>query len=335
MIFFTIATLLPVPLIAAAVLWGGVWMVVAFLSVTVLVGGLDGLIRRIEPAREDVEFPAANALSVTLVLAHFMLLPLVVWGFAADTLSWVGKLALWLTAGIYFGQVSNSNAHELIHKSQRWLHHLGMWTYTSMLFGHHTSAHMLIHHRYVATQMDPNSARLGEGFYRYARRAWLGSFREGYAAEKARLDRVGGGLLDNPYVTYLAGGMIALVLAIYIGGIAGLIGFVAVALNAQLQLLLSDYVQHYGLHRSMRGDKPEPIGPQHSWNSPHWYSSAFMLNAPRHSDHHSHPGRAFPALNVPKDAPMLPRSIPIMATIALAPPLWRRVMDKRARKWAA
>lgn len=335
MILFAFATLLPIPLIAAAIVWGGTWMVLAMLSVTVLVGGLDRLIRRTTTAEDDREFPAATALSISLVIGHFALLPLVIWGFAADTLSLLGKVALWFTAGIYFGQVSNSNAHELIHKGQRWLHGLGMWTYISMLFGHHTSAHVLIHHRYVATRMDPNSASLGEGFYRYAWRAWRGSFREGYRAENARLDRVGGWLFDNPYVTYIAGAGIMLVLAAYIGGLAGLLGYVAVALNAQLQLLLSDYVQHYGLHRGMRGDKPEPVGPQHSWNSPHWYSSAFMLNAPRHSDHHAHPGRAFPALTVPEGAPILPSSVPIMATVALAPPLWRRIMDKRARKWAA
>ena len=110
---------------------------------------------------------------------------------------------------------------------------------------------------------------------------------------------------------------------------------VGVAAYAQLQLLLSDYVQHYGLRRGLRADgRREPVGPQHSWNAPSWYSGAMMLNAPRHSDHHLRPGRAFPDLSLdPVKMPMLPRSLPVMATIALVPPLWRRVMDRRAARW--
>ena len=121
-----------------------------------------------------------------------------------------------------------------------------------------------------------------------------------------------------------------------IGGHGGLLGYVLLAVHATTQLLLSDYVQHYGLSRALRdGGKPEPVGPRHSWNSPHWYSSAFMLNAPRHSDHHAHPGRPYSALSVAEDAPTLPHSLPVMAMLALVPPLWRRVMTPRALRWAA
>jgi len=59
-----------------------------------------------------------------------------------------------------------------------------------------------------------------------------------------------------------------------------------------------------------------------------------MLNAPKHSDHHMHPGRAFPALTVTRGVmPILPYSLPMMAVIALIPPLWMRLMDKRVARW--
>jgi alkane 1-monooxygenase len=80
----------------------------------------------------------------------------------------------------------------------------------------------------------------------------------------------------------------------------------------------------------------ERAGPQHSWNAPQWFSSAMMLNAPRHSDHHLHPGRPFPALRLdPADMPVLPHSMPVMATLALAPPLWRRAMAPCVSRWSA
>jgi alkane 1-monooxygenase len=94
--------------------------------------------------------------------------------------------------------------------------------------------------------------------------------------------------------------------------------------------MLSDYVQHYGLSRRIMADgKPEPVGSRHSWNAPHLMSSALMLNAPRHSDHHANPARPFPALRLEDNMPMLPRSLPVMACVALFPRLWRRVMDPR------
>ena len=86
--------------------------------------------------------------------------------------------------------------------------------------------------------------------------------------------------------------------------------------------------------RKVIDGKPEPVGPRHSWNSPHWFSSAVMLNAPRHSDHHAHPSRPYDTLIIPEGSPMLPRSLPMMATLALFPRRWRKVMDPLAAKWA-
>jgi alkane 1-monooxygenase len=59
-----------------------------------------------------------------------------------------------------------------------------------------------------------------------------------------------------------------------------------------------------------------------------------MLNAPRHSDHHMHPARSFPALELSaENMPILPHSLPVMACLALVPGLWRKVMDRRVAKW--
>ena len=40
-------------------------------------------------------------------------------------------------------------------------------------------------------------------------------------------------------------------------------------------------------------------------------------------------------LDLPQAAPMLPRSLPVMACLALWPRAWRRVMDPRVAKWRA
>lgn len=332
MLLFAIASLTPALLICLATLSGGGWAFALLAYMAVFVPVLDLLVARVTPPAEAEEFPVANALSVALALAHLVALGLAVWGLSGAELSVLQKVALFFGAGLWFGQVSNSNAHELIHRGSRLLHRLGVAVYVSLLFGHHASAHVLVHHVRVATPDDPNSARLGEGFYRFALRAWMGSFREGLRAETARMARTGRPRWRHPYGVYVGGAVVTLGAALGLGGAGGVLALIGLAGYAQMQLLLSDYVQHYGLSRTMRPDgKPEPVADGHSWNSPHWYSSALMLNAPRHSDHHARPLRPYPALRL-TDGPQLPRSLPVMATLALFPRRWRRVMDRRVAR---
>ena len=337
---FAAATLTPIPLLLAAAAFGGGFVVVALAYLTVFTFALDELVAFAgDEAPEGSEFPAADTLSAVLAVAHYVLLGVAVWAISWDGLhgTWE-KAGLFAAFGIFFGQVSNSNAHELIHRSSRGLRGLGAWVYTSLLFGHHTSAHTRIHHRFIGTMEDPNTARLGESFYAYAVRAWGGSFKAGCEVETSMLRMRDGSVRwwRHPYALYLGGAGLTVLIAGLIGGAVGMAVLIGLAAYAQLQLLLSDYVQHYGLIRQlMPNDKPEPVAARHSWNAPHWFSSALMLNAPRHSDHHAHPGKRYPDLTLPdeEEAPMLPRSLPTMAVLALYPPFWRKVMDWRAMEW--
>ncbi|WP_281983957.1 alkane 1-monooxygenase [Thalassorhabdomicrobium marinisediminis] len=332
---FYLATLTAPLLVAAGALWGGIWSVAGVLWMTALTALLDRLVSVTLPVVEGDEFPAADHLTRTLALAHFLLWLLVI----AALSGWTGlggweKLGVFLGAGLFMGQVSNSNAHELIHRPARHLRRLGRWVYISLLFGHHASAHPLVHHVHVGTRADPSTARLGEGFYRFWGRAWIGGFRDGLRAETRRSVRSGRPRWRHPYLGYLVGAVAVLLIAFVIGGGAGVLWAVLLAIFAQSQLMLSDYVQHYGLQRKIGADgRAEPVGPKQSWNAPQPASSALMLNAPRHSDHHCTPNRAFPGLVLDADMPMLPRSLPVMASLALVPPLWKRVMNPRAARW--
>lgn len=334
---FAIATILPVILIAAGAIMGGWFAAVAFGYMTVLTYGLDKFISHTPTVLDEDETQgAADFLSITLAICHFLLLGLVVYALGGGFPRTLGSSAMtFLAAGLFFGQVSNSNAHELIHRSSRILRALGVWVYISLLFGHHASAHRKVHHRWVATPDDPNTAQEGETFYDFAPSAWVGSFVAGYEMEKQDRERSQKRGI-NPYYLYVIGSIAMVLLALRIGGIGGGVVYVFLCFHAQIQLLLSDYVQHYGLLRDKQADGSYgPVSAAHSWNAPHWFSSHLMLNAPRHSDHHAHPMRPYPALKLPKaqDAPLLPYSLPIMATIALVPALWMRVMGRALRKW--
>lgn len=334
---FAIATMTPVALLLIAAGFGGVFAWIAIGYMTIFTFALDELISYTTPeVEEGVEFPAADELSIILAAAHFILLLVAVYAIAGHTeLGWLSRLLLFLAFGMFFGQVSNSNAHELIHRSDKRLFTLGMWVYISLLFGQHTSAHRLVHHRYVATPDDPNSAESGESFWEFLPRAWVGAFLAGYATEREMRSKASSEGM-NPYVIYVLGELAFLIFFYLLMGIGGLLIYILLSLYAQVQLMLSDYVQHYGLSRRLDPDgRPEPVSDRHSWNSGRWFSSALMLNAPRHSAHHAHPAWPYPELTLPgpDEAPRLPYSLPVMATIALFPALWFRIITPRLERW--
>ncbi|QYX57228.1 alkane 1-monooxygenase [Roseovarius sp. SCSIO 43702] len=336
MILFALASITPLALVLGAATWGGAlaWLAVGYM--TVLVFGMDRLIaREAVNAPEGAEFPAAGVLLWVLGVGHFGVLGAALWAVAGPgTLDGGERFLVALAAGLVFGQISHPAAHELIHRPGRGARLLGRLVYASLLVGHHASAHLRVHHVHVGTARDPNSPPRGRGFYRYALNAGVGSFRAGFREESAMLARAGRAWWRHPYVLYLGVGLgLTVAVALWLGW-RGVAVFVGLSAYAQMQILLSDYVQHYGLRRRIRGDgRPEPVDLRHSWNAPHWYSSALMVNAPRHSDHHVTPGRPFPALQLRADMPMLPLPVPVMASIALIPPLWRRVMDPRVVEW--
>jgi alkane 1-monooxygenase len=332
---FAFATLTPVALIALAAVNGGLWGWAALGYITLLVFVMDKLAaREAKNADTEAEFPAADHLLVVLGLAHFALLALVLWAVAGPGgLSRVDRGLVAVAAALLFGQISHPVAHELIHRPPRAMRLLGRLIYTSMLMGHHASAHMLVHHVHVGSDKDPNSPPRGMGFWHYAPRAWWQSLRRAYKAE-TRLRR-GRLSLSHPYAIYGLGAAGLIAIAGLAFGAKGLAALFTMAIYAQLQILMADYVQHYGLRRATLPDgRLEPLGPQHSWNAPEWFSSAMMLNAPRHSDHHITPNRPYPALQLDQQAmPTLPYSLPVMACLATVPPLWRRVMDPLCAAW--
>lgn len=326
---FALASLPPVLLLTLGTFEGGAWLWAAALYTSFFAFGLDealGMASR-EGAPESTE-RAANRLSIVLAVAHLVLIPLAVAAVSGVTdLTTLERVLAFLGFGLFFGQVSNSNAHELIHRSSARLFGLGKWVYISMLYGHHTTAHRLLHHAHVATPLDPNFPPKGRSFYSYFPRGWVRSFTRGFAVERARAARTG---RRNPYVDYVGGALVFLIAVWLAFGLAGVLAYLGLCFYAQSQLAMVDYLQHYGLARRKRPDgsyAPQSI--HNSWNSPHWFSSHMMVNASRHSDHHANPGRVYPALRLPDEMPVLPYSLPAMGIIALVPPLWFKLMDKR------
>lgn len=329
---FAAMALLPLALCLLAAALGGVWVWLAIFYLGLVVAGLDLVLPANDAdAPEGAEFPGSDALLAVIAVAAPLLIALVVLG--AAQWGWA-EAGLILAAGFWLGQVAHPAAHELIHRADRRLFRLGQVVYAALAMGHHASSHRLVHHVHVATPEDPATARSGQGFWRFLLRAEAEGFRKGLAAETALRARRAKGL--HPYVLYAGITLCAAGLALALGGWPGLVVWMLLCLHTKLQIHLSDYVQHYGLQRRRLPDgRLEPVGPRHSWNGGQWLSGHMMLNAPRHSDHHAHPLRPYPALRLPgaEDAPRLPLPLPLACTMALVPPLWRRVMRPHVARW--
>jgi alkane 1-monooxygenase len=96
-------------------------------------------------------------------------------------------------------------------------------------------------------------------------------------------------------------------------------------------LEIINYLEHYGMLRQKVGEKQryERVLPMHSWNSNNVVTNIFLYHLQRHSDHHANPTRRYQTLRDFKESPALPTGYAGMLTLALFPPLWRRVMDHR------
>ncbi|NKX44373.1 alkane 1-monooxygenase [Roseicyclus persicicus] len=329
---YALVTLVPALLIAlGATVWGFA-SVLALLWLTLIAAGMDRLLA--PPRLDDHDHaPWSDRLAAGLGVVHLGLLALVLAALGDPRFGFGETLALFFAAASFFGQVSHPNAHELIHRKPPLLRGLGAAVYTSVGFGHHVSAHRLVHHRHVGTEEDPNTPLPGEDFWTYLPRAWRGSFEAGLQSEADRLERRGlpAQSLRNPYVAWVGGAALALVAAFALGGLGGGLAWIGLAALFGAQVLMSDYIQHYGLQRlELPNGRREPVGPHHSWNAPRGFSSYLMMNAPAHSEHHLHPDRPYDRLDPQADVPTLPWSLPVMAVLATIPPVWHRMMDRRA-----
>jgi alkane 1-monooxygenase len=253
------------------------------------------------------------------------------WQWAYGNLSVVESIGLASTVGTVSGIAINT-AHELGHKresSERWLSKVAL---AQTFYGHFFIEHNRGHHVRVSTPDDPASSRLGESFYEFWPRTVKGSLLSAIEIEKKRLDRTGDGFWSVKNDLFQAWSMSVVLFAV----LTAVFGWVVLpylifqAIFGFSLLEVVNYLEHYGLLRQKKEDgRFERCQPGHSWNSNQVASNVFLYHLQRHSDHHAHPTRRYQALRNFEEAPDLPGGYATMIVVALFPPAWKRVMDKR------
>lgn len=292
-----------------------------------------------DPATEQSKLTWYRTITLIWAPLQFLTLFGLIW-YVTQTghLSALEKIVLFFGVGVITGTVGINYSHELMHQKNKTERRLGDFLLAMALYSHFRSEHLLVHHRYVGTPRDPVTARYNEGFHRYFPRVLRQSLVSAFKAERDMLARrdLPWTDLSNPFFRYWALQGAMLLLAFVLGGWAGLALFLWQAWIAIWQLELVNYIEHYGLTRKHLGEgRYEHVKPQHSWNAAHKVSNWLLINLQRHSDHHYKPDRRFPLLQnyTEADAPQLPYGYPLMTMVAMVPPVWRRVMNPRVRRW--
>lgn len=339
--FWMTLALIPVAWLGA--LQGG-WTVILLPIVTwYFFSALDAILglnlENADPETDEDQLTWYRAITLIWAPLQFITLFGLIWYVPrAEHLGALETIVLFFGVGVITGTVGIPYSHELMHQTNRLERGLADFLLAMVLYSHFRSEHLLVHHVHVGTPRDAVTARYNEGFHRYFRRVLRESLISAFRAEAARLERKGHPWTDraNPFWRYWALQAAMLLLALLLGGWIGVLLFVWQAFIAIWQLELTNYVEHYALTRKHLGDgKYEHVKPHHSWNAAHKASNWLLINLQRHSDHHYKPNRRFPLLQnyTEAEAPQLPYGYPIMTMAAMIPPVWRRVMNPRVRRW--
>ncbi|MGA6209421.1 alkane 1-monooxygenase [Nocardia testacea] len=311
--------------------WLGPIVVLVIIPLLDVLVGDDGT----NPRDEDYETLSNDRFYrwCTYLFLPFQLIGLTLAGYlwAGSELSVLDKIGLATTLGLVSGIGINA-AHELGHRVERLERWLAKIALAQSGYGHFFVEHNRGHHARVATPEDPASARLGESLWTFLPRSVLGGFRSAIALERERLQRAGSGwwsprnhILQAWSMTVALFGALMLVFGWEILPYL----LLQAALGAGL-LETVNYIEHYGLLRERRANgRYRRCTPRDSWNSDRLVTNIFLFHLQRHSDHHANPGRRYQTLRSSDEAPQLPAGYAAMVVLAVVPPLWRRVMDKR------
>lgn len=245
------------------------------------------------------------------------------------TIDVIGRtVAMGLMCGVYGINV----AHELGHRTNKFDQFVSKILLTSSLYLHFFIEHNRGHHRNVGTPEDAATARKGETVYYFWCRTVVGSYINSWRiVEKERTrKKLNVWSLGNEMLQFQFIQVVVLMSIYFIFGIYSLFGFIATAVLGIILLETVNYIEHYGLARKKINDfRYEEVTPIHSWNSDYVLGRLVLFELTRHSDHHTTPSKHYQLLDSPEGASTLPAGYPAMIILALIPPLWFSVMDKR------
>lgn len=236
------------------------------------------------------------------------------------------------SVGIVLGVNGINVAHELGHRQQTNERFLGKLLLLPSHYMHFYIEHNFGHHLHAATPEDPATARYNQSVYSF----WLtSSIRQYFSAWNLQLK-----LLKtqnrsffsvyNDMLWYAIFQIAYLLTVLFVFGPKVLLFAFVAGIGGFILLETVNYIEHYGLIRLKKSTgRYERVSKIHSWNSNHVVGRIVLYELTRHSDHHYKSSKKYQVLDCHEESPQMPFGYPSSMVLALVPPLWFKVMNKR------
>jgi alkane 1-monooxygenase len=233
-----------------------------------------------------------------------------------------------LSSGFAVAIAAAAGAHELIHRRADFEKNIGSLQLALVFYGHHPVEHIQGHHRHVATDEDPSSPAIGTNFWSYLVKGYIQEIKDGYGYEAERLTKKDKKAfsLENQVVKWWSVNILFLLFT-FIFGFDAVIGYILISLIFVVFHASVVYSQHYGLRRE-DGDR---VGDPHSWQTNSIVTELFLLGFGNHSDHHTRVTKTYAEIVQKEDGPNMPFGYFASFVVAMFPPLWYSIVDKRIK----
>ena len=263
-----------------------------------------------------------------------------IWGFwilVNTSLAPYEQMGLILSLGIFLGANGINVAHELGHRKSKLENSMGKALLLPALYMHFFIEHNYGHHRNVGTPEDPVTAKRNQGVYAFWFSSVYKQILSAWRIQKQLLNSQKHSFFSvyNDMLWFSVFQLGYLVVLFLLGGWVLLAYGLGVAVVAFLLLETTNYIEHYGLERKkLPSGRYERVTTLHSWNSNHLVGRIVLYELTRHSDHHYIASKKYQLLENRDESPQLPFGYPTSILIALVPPLWFQLMNKRIPKAA-
>ncbi|MBR9844608.1 MAG: alkane 1-monooxygenase [Algicola sp.] len=249
-----------------------------------------------------------------------------------ETYELVGMI---ISVGIVLGVNGINVAHELGHRQATNERFIGKALLLPSQYMHFYIEHNFGHHLHAATPEDPATARYNQSVYSF----WLTSIFRQYVnawniqqkllknSKKAFFS------VKNDMFWYVLLQICFLLTILVVFGTIGLVFAFSSAVIGVLLLESVNYIEHYGLMRlKTKSGRYERVKEMHSWNSNHIIGRIVLYELTRHSDHHFKSSKKYQVLDCHDESPQMPFGYPTSMVLAMIPPLWFHIMNKRVPK---
>ncbi|WP_452599021.1 alkane 1-monooxygenase [Pontimicrobium sp. MEBiC01747] len=244
-------------------------------------------------------------------------------------------IGLTFSLGIVLGTNGINVAHELGHRQKTNERFIGKALLLPSFYMHFYIEHNFGHHLHAATPEDPATARYNQTVYSFWLTSTTRQYFNAWSIQKRLLKNKNTSFfsVNNDMLWYTLFQIMYLVIVFTVFGETGVLFSIFSGIGGFILLETVNYIEHYGLlrHKTKSG-RYERVKEIHSWNSNHVVGRIVLYELTRHSDHHYKSSKKYQILDCHDESPQMPCGYPTAMVLALIPPLWFYVMNKRIPK---